>query len=276
MSQCPNAVGFFQGLSYSSESALGVKTKLSCNSWDCPVCGPRKIKFLRRRIFNGGLAVEGEMAKGFRNKYSQKFLTLTCPGDEWRLIHSIQDAYKIFSRNFDKLMRALKKHYGNFYYLRVVEPQQDGFPHYHVLLIGRAVSSIAFRDSVEALWRYKYEMGFVRLNVIVRSLVHGVRYLTKYLTKSEGFKVPVAGMRLFSASRGALEPIKKRRWDMSHITIGFCNRNDDEIREYDIDPDNVDELLALIEKDFFRFRGRTKDDIDSLERQVQELLEEEV
>ena len=93
-----------------------------------------------------------------------------------------------------------------------------------------------------------------------------MRYITKYLTKNVGFKVPVAGMRLFTASLGSLEPIKKMRWDMSRLTIGFTGRVDEEIREYDFDADNIEEIIDLIESDFYRSEAFDDDCLDDYER----------
>ena len=270
MKQCPNNMGFFQGLTKTGDKIIGVKNRISCKSWSCPVCGPRRMKHTRRRIFRGKISNDVTL-NGFRNKYCNKFLTLTCPGEDWRNEHTIKEAYEIISNNFTKLIKAMKKKHGHFYYFRVVEPQQDGYPHYHILLVGKNIASKQILNQIEDLWRFRYGMGFVRLNVVTRSLMHGIRYLTKYLTKSADFKVPLRGMRLFTASRGALEPIEKKEWIMKKIKIGFCRREDDEVREYDLDEKEMDKVMEIIAKDFFRYRGKTDDDIDSLEVKIKQM-----
>ena len=73
--------------------------------------------------------------EGFSSKYSVKFLTLTCPGEEYRKTHTPYEAYEEMSYCFDKLERAMKRKYGNFYFIKVPEAQRDGFPHFHALFL---------------------------------------------------------------------------------------------------------------------------------------------
>ena len=67
-------------------------------------------------------------------------------------------------KNFHKLIRAIKKKYGNFHYFRVCELHKDDIPHFHVLLAGNAIIPKSILESIENLWRYKYGMGFVKIN----------------------------------------------------------------------------------------------------------------
>ena len=61
--------------------------------------------------------------------------------------------YDIMTESFHKLIRALKKQYGEFHYFRVNELQKDGTPHFHVLLAGNAIIPKDILDSIEDKWR---------------------------------------------------------------------------------------------------------------------------
>ncbi len=65
------------------------------------------------------------------------------------------------NHNYHKLIRALKKRYGHFHYLKVVEPHGDGFPHFHVLLVGPGIAPKAVLQTIRDLWVDKYGMGNV-------------------------------------------------------------------------------------------------------------------
>ena len=89
-------------------------------------------------------------------------------------------------KNWNKLVTALRKRLGAFHYVWVTEPQQDGYPHLHVLVAGQAVYKPEVLKLIEDLWRKKYHMGFVKLKSTdwKKGGIDGLsRYLTKYMTK---------------------------------------------------------------------------------------------
>lgn len=143
-------------------------------------------------------------------KYDWKLLTLTCPGKEFRESHTPGETLKLMARSWHKLITALRK-YGPVDYLRVVEAQQDGFPHYHVLLHGKGIAPRQTLQRIERLWA-KYGFGFVRLNVLRDG--HGIRkaigYVLKYLFKQPGQWDK--GTRLHTASKRAMEKPWKSPW----------------------------------------------------------------
>lgn len=204
----------FQGVRLDGARLHGVSVQLPCNSWDCSFCNSQKIARVRARIFNGDL-FQSAQKSGYRDQYNQKFLTLTVPGREYRRAKSPIDALDDMSKNFNRLRTALKKYYGSFAYFRILEKQQDGYPHFHVLLSGPNIARKDVLEYIENLWCNVYGMGFVRLNVITKDLKHGIRYATKYLTKKDKVKQNRMNIkryaRLFSASRGALQPMKKKK-----------------------------------------------------------------
>jgi hypothetical protein len=172
-----------------------------CNTYGCKTCGPKKIKKLRARVFNGNLQ---EFVKEGREEFSSKLLTLTYPGGARRFRTSPDQARREMASSFHKLIRALKKHLGPFHHLKVFEPHEDGMPHLHVLIVGDAIRPKYVLTMIEDLWRFTYGMGFVRLNK-TNDLIHAVRYITKYLTKGAD---KLAG-QFWSASRGALDRVWK-------------------------------------------------------------------
>ena len=108
------------------------------------------------RAYKGRLVVESEKA----GKYYYKLLTLTCPGKEYREKYTPTEVLHKMTKDWHKLITALKKR-GRIDYLRVVEAQKDGYPHFHVLIFGRAIAPRDTLGVITKLWA-KYGGGFVR------------------------------------------------------------------------------------------------------------------
>lgn len=204
LKSCPWPVGSFRGVTFDIETGnhKGVRAPIACGKWECKFCGPKNLKKLRARIYNGNISNDIVGAGG---RYCQKFLTLTCPGEVYRSSNTPAEAYEEMQNSYHKLMRALKKRLGDFYYLKVAEKHKDGYPHFHILLCGRAIKSKLVKDYIDQLWCKKYGMGYTWIEVIKHGLKAGVSYLSKYLTKAATECNRFArGKRLFTASKGAL------------------------------------------------------------------------
>jgi hypothetical protein len=210
LKRCPNSPGYFYGVYEKSRlKVVGIRGNVPCKKWDCEFCRPKNVKKLRARIFNSDM-VQDYKVKGFRDKYCQKFLTLTCPGKDFRSKYSPLEAYEMMCKAYHKLIRAVKKNHGEFKYIRVVEPQKDGYPHFHAVVVGPGIAKKKVLQDIRKLWLGKYGMGFVRLNVITNSLEHSIRYITKYMSKN-----PVSmgkNKRIFTASKGGLAKVAKKNW----------------------------------------------------------------
>ena len=111
-------------------------------------------------------------------------LTLTCPGETFRKNHTPEEALKIMNEFFEKLRKAMQKKWGCFHYLKITEPHKDGFPHFHVLIVGHAIAPKEVLGHIRSLWTEKYGMGNIDLQVLRKGLGAGVNYIMKYLTKS--------------------------------------------------------------------------------------------
>lgn len=224
--------GKFVGvLEQSGGGVRAIAAPIRCKKWSCEFCGPRRRKQLFARVFHGPIA---QPVKGFRPVYSHKLLTLTCPGAAYRAARTPKDALADMTRKWNLTTRALKKRLGEFHYLRIVENQQDGYPHFHILLAGGAIAPKSILADIRRLWTDHHGMG----NVDIQKNRNGsikkmVGYLMKYLTKTT-VELP-KGRRVYTASRGALSPAHKpecRNWLM-HKLFWRDFQSIEERREYE-------------------------------------------
>jgi hypothetical protein len=265
--RCPNPVGAFSGITMDGKKIIA--GPLLCNSWTCPVCQKRLKKKIYKRILQGAIGEEAT------SRYAFKFLTLTFGGKEARqemeeqvMKHNKKGngsvslqlfIYNIMIKNFHKLIRALKKRYGNFHYFRVCELHKDDIPHFHILFAGDAIIPKEILDSIEKLWRFRYGMGFVKINCVkFKNKKHAISYMLKYITKD----IQKVGKwkRIFSASRNALARIIKTEWLMVKVNIGKVT--DTGIKEMTIDESELNEAIKDPVFPFTRFF------IDSIERML--------
>jgi len=184
---CPNSV-FYATLIAHEKYDDSIKTvPLRCKAWNCPVCAKLNAWILEKKA---EFALQGMISKvksdGFRTKYFIKFLTLTVPGKSFRAKITPEYAEKLMKKAFNKLMTALRKKYGKDEYIWVYEPQKDGFPHMHVVLIGHNIAPVEILDDIKNLWNKKYKMGFVKMNAVTGKLKQISYYLSKYISKEMG------------------------------------------------------------------------------------------
>lgn len=184
LGKCPSARFYTDLIIHEETGERLVRAVLGCKKWSCPVCGPLNARRLREKTKNGIKTIMDRIrTHGYRDKYFFKFLTLTLPGESFRRAYSLDMAERELKQNFNKLRTAIKKKYGDFEYIWVCEPQRDGFPHLHVLMIGKNIAGIDVKDFIERMWRDNYSMGFVKLNVVDGGLEKVIGYITKYMTK---------------------------------------------------------------------------------------------
>jgi len=215
---CPNAVGVFAGYreGLATNGGQFVSGAISCDRWDCPVCGPRKKRSLWIRYQKGTISEQPSTV------YGRKFLTLTAPGSAWRAVHTPEETYIVMAKHFSNMIRNLRSDYGHFDFMRVAEAQRDGQPHFHVLLVGDNIAPKAILSDIEHYWRDLYKMGFVKINkVSFKDGGHALNYILKYITKDvRGFG---RYKRIFSASNGALARVEKTKWDFCKVEMGRVN-----------------------------------------------------
>lgn len=214
---CPRSAVYFEAavIGEDGKTVNRFRKALPCNSWSCPVCAPRKARKVRYRALNGGLMEVVKSKSGYRfNPYSAKMITLTCPGKEFRARYDPSEAEEIMKGDLNRLRTRLWKEYGkDFEYLLVVEPQKDGYPHFHIMFCGQAVIPKGFYWFIRRVWNdelgqgYVYVSGPKNTNGKFASPEHAVRYITKYLLK--GMVSLRKYSRVFTSSRRALKPMPK-------------------------------------------------------------------
>lgn len=211
LKKCPYPVGAFSGITIDGKKL--VAGPLSCNSWNCPYCHDKMKKRLYRRV------LKGVMGRDTGSEYSRKFLTLTYGGTHKRCGSDPVIAYEEMALAFHKLIKALRERYGHFDYFRVCELHKDGWPHFHVMLVGDSIAPKDVLDHVELYWREYYGMGFVRINCIkFKDAKHATNYMLKYITKD--IQQVAKRKRIFSASRDALLRIEKMAWSGIWVYTG--------------------------------------------------------
>lgn len=195
-----------------------IRIRLRCKQWSCPYCAPINAKILKEKSVNALTKwIDDNSPDGFRHGYMVKWLTLTLPGESFRKSFSIQDAEKLSKKNLSKLFNALKRKRGDFEYFWVVEPQKDGFPHYHVMLLGKNISSIDVKNDIERLWRKVYRMGFVKIKKVEGGPRKIASYMTKYMTKA--LETGAKGHRVYSMSKKLRKGFKEKNRKKTVVTI---------------------------------------------------------
>lgn len=173
-----------------------------CNSWSCPVCGPKKQKKLINDI-----AVAGE-------EYDMRtFFTLTLPGEwhkggkhresEWNG-KSSEEAHIYIKACWSKLRKRLARKIEGFKFFVVVENHKDGTPHIHGILSGD-ITRDELRSCAQAVGLGKM------VDVQQAPIVNIARYVSKYMGK-EADKMP-KGFRRYAHSKGIVwHPTKDASW----------------------------------------------------------------
>lgn len=121
---------------------------------------------------------------GNDKKSSVLFVTLTYNVKR----SSVRDAWEMVGADYNKWITSLRKRFGRVSDLRCWEASRKGYPHIHVLMIFHEhefkIKRIKdkFRVSEKELFEKSYH-SFVDVQA-VREIRKGIRYITKYLTKT--------------------------------------------------------------------------------------------
>jgi hypothetical protein len=174
--------------------------RVDCKCWNCRYCGPKKARRYKRAI--------REMAE---SKRLNRFLTLTL---DPKLIGS-DDPVIYINKAFAKWRTYVKRKFGvSITYIRVLEFQTNGNPHFHIL-VDRFIPQAWVKQSWSAVGGGRFvDIRFVDLHRISR-------YLSKYLTKELLLSAPMRSRRV-TVSRG-LRLIQKSKtnesWRLHRISI---------------------------------------------------------
>jgi hypothetical protein len=155
--------------------------RLGCKRWDCPVCGPKRARKLRRAIIRHAERLE-----------LRRFLTMTL--DPKKTTAEESEAY--LKDCWRKMRVYLKRYAGeSIQFIAVVEFQKNGFAHLHVL-VDRQLPHAWIQDSWQAVG------GGMFVNIKFVDIHRIAGYLSKYLTKELFTSIRKRGARRYSTSRG--------------------------------------------------------------------------
>jgi len=147
---------------YNWELGVTELLTLPCRRWSCSICSRRLRWLLTERL---------KLAKPTR------FITLSCNQSAYA---DPRSCYLQTARQISRLTRGLRRDYGEFEYLRVNEPHESGWPHFHLLQRGAYIPFKSLQN------RWKLLTGAHRVNI---KKIHdhrgAVGYVTKYLTANE-------------------------------------------------------------------------------------------
>src|SRR6266567_669164 len=153
--------------------------RVNCKSWNCSFCGPRRAKRYKHAIRATAEALQ-----------LRRFLTLTLDPSK------IQgDPVRYLNAAFAKFRVYLRRHHGGSpQYIRVLEFQKNGNPHFHIL-IDRCIEIEWIRKAWVAVG------GGYMVDIRLVDLLSVSRYLSKYLTKDLLMSAPLRSRRV-TTSRG--------------------------------------------------------------------------
>jgi len=141
------------------------------------------------------------------------FLTLTLDPKRFR---SFDHAYRCLLRGWNRIATAMRKKFPQIKgYARVVELQESGNPHLHVLIFGANFIAIEW---IRKLWEEKYKLG---QQIKVKEIVNdkgAIRYLLKYLLKAFTGKTVDEIDRVF-IQKAMLWAVNSRGWAVSGSLI---------------------------------------------------------
>jgi hypothetical protein len=145
------------------------------------------------------------------------FLTLTLNPRRFR---SFDHAYRCLLRGWNRIATAMRKKFPQIKgYARVVELQESGNPHLHVLIFGADFIAIEW---IRKLWEEHYQLG-QQINVKKIENDRGaIRYLLKYLLKAFTGKTADEIDRAF-IQKAMLWAVNSRGWAVSGSLISLIS-----------------------------------------------------
>lgn len=190
--QCMSAATMY---AYSTYLGCYVMVQIKCKRWGCRHCGERKVK---------QMAVRCKAAK------PTKFITLTVWTEAYR---SPQEAYEDTRRKVSNLVVKIRRKWGEFEYLKVLESTKRGWPHYHL---------VARCGYIPQPWLSKEWEKLAGSKIVDIKRVDKVKdvyfYIVKYLSKQ--YKTPWTNRRISWSKNFFPEDTKPVGTDLgfTHVT----------------------------------------------------------
>jgi len=196
----------FQMILTNTQTDIPRMARTRCKQWDCYYCAEKNRKQWRYDLF---------MYLSQNPHIQWSFHTFTMP----KRLHKQKDitgSVKLIKKYWDVLMKRLKRRYGKFEYIRVIELHKSGIPHIHLMA--------GFHIPEEELSKHKNPRNryirWLKKAVNTQELPFGyminsqnaagserqtVSYITKYMTKQDAGLFEIAKLeklRLILTSRG--------------------------------------------------------------------------
>lgn len=200
--------------------------RLNCKCWACSYCGPRKAKRYRHVI--------AETAERLQLRY---FVTLTLDPSKIE-----GDPVRYLNRTWAKFRTYLRRQFGiTLAYIRVLEFQQNGNPHFHILISCR----IDFAW-LQTAWQAVGGGLFVNIKFVD---VHRVsHYLSKYLTKELLLSAPLRSRRVTTSRDIHLneKPASEIKWEFVRLSIfRLFEWHRKEVTAFQLDADGILEGFSI-------------------------------
>jgi hypothetical protein len=212
--------GRFTVRGHDAQSSSTQFYRINCKCWNCPYCAPRKATRYR-----------GAIKSIAEQRGLSRFVTLTLDPSKIE-----GDPVRYLNDTFAKLRTYLKRYYKIApAYIRVLEFQQNGNPHFH-LLIDRYISWAWLQEAWQAVG------GGLFVNVKFVDVHRISRYLSKYLTKELLLSAPLRSRRVTSSRSIHLfekQPCKTK-WEFLKIPIFLLyERHKKYLLSVELDEDSV-------------------------------------
>lgn len=134
--------------------------RIRCNSWYCTRCAPRKLKKLKARLYQ------------FIGKKYTRLMTLTT-----RYTNQPIDLLLIdLSRDWDILLKRIKRKYGKVQYFKIVQFHKNGAPHLHCL-----IDKFIDQNWLSDQWSEIHNSPIVDIRFMDNH--HAINYVSKYISK---------------------------------------------------------------------------------------------
>jgi len=145
------------------------------------------------------------------------FLTLTLNPRPFKSLH---EAYEALMWGLNLFITAVRKEYPNFKgYARVVEFQENGNPHLHILIFG--VDFIP-EEWIRKLWEEKYQLGTQLKIKRIDNQKGAIRYLIKYLLKAFSGKNSEEAKKA-DKQKALLWALNSRGWAVSRSLVSLIS-----------------------------------------------------
>jgi hypothetical protein len=155
----------------------GKTLPINCNRYDCPVCGPIKVKRLKKAIHNAIKSWNGV-----------RMMTLTLsskagdtPEEHYKIL---QECWRRFITELRRT-KSLRRDQREFQYIRVPELHESGYMHMHMIISHFLKQQVLYPIWIHIIHEVTNDV-FIGGGVTLtgnKSCSDGSNYITKYITK---------------------------------------------------------------------------------------------